>query len=100
MCCWGVWQHGRLGRPVPIIESSSGRRRLFRNRGAAPTDGKKTYARYQLRPLIVPGISKAVSVACGEAHTLCLTSDGLVLSWGQNAWYTINLSLYIIIIIF
>ena len=87
MCCWGIWQHGRLGRPVPIIQTSTGRRRLFRG-SAGGGDGKKTYARYQLRPLLVPGITNAVSVACGDAHTLCKTKEGYLLSWGQNSWYS------------
>ncbi|CAM9122664.1 unnamed protein product, partial [Ectocarpus fasciculatus] len=84
VCCWGIWQHGRLGRPVPIIQTSTGRRRLFRS-SAGGGDGKKTYARYQLRPLLVPGISNAVSVACGDAHTLCKTKEGYLLAWGQNS---------------
>jgi alpha-tubulin suppressor-like RCC1 family protein len=84
VCCWGIWQHGRLGRPVPIIQTTTGKRRLFRS-SAGGGDGKKTYARYQLRPLLVPGISNAASVACGDAHTLCRTREGYLLAWGQNS---------------
>jgi hypothetical protein len=84
VCCWGTWQHGRLGRPIPVIENSSGRRKLFRR--ASSEGGPKTYARYQLRPLLVPGIKRARNVSCGEAHTLCLLENGQVLSWGQNSW--------------
>ncbi len=84
VCTWGTWQHGRLGRSVPILEAARGRRSLFR-RGALGEDGKRRYARYQLRPILVPGVRDAVAVACGEAHALCLTKEGHVLSWGQNS---------------
>lgn len=31
------------------------------------------------------GIEGAVSVSCGEAHTLCLLRNGCLLAWGQNS---------------
>lgn len=33
----------------------------------------------------VRGIEGAVSVSCGEAHTLCLLRNGCLLAWGQNS---------------
>jgi alpha-tubulin suppressor-like RCC1 family protein len=81
VCAWGTWQHGRLGRPTPLVETR--RRRRFTDVSGA----KRQYARYQLRPILVPGIRDAVRVACGSAHTLCLTKQGYILSWGANSWY-------------
>ena len=57
---------------------------MFRS-SAGSGDGKKTYARYQLRPLLVPGINNAAALACGDAHTLCRTTEGYILAWGQNS---------------
>jgi len=33
----------------------------------------------------VQGITNADSVACGEAHVLCVTSEGQLFAWGQNS---------------
>lgn len=39
-----------------------------------------------LPPHIVPlGPAIVQSVACGKDHTMCLTADGVVYSWGKNA---------------
>lgn len=72
---FGQWAHGRLGLgEIPMIN--------VRTRGLRSTP---KLARYQLRPVRLLGIENAISVACGEAHVLCLLASGHVLAWGQNA---------------
>ena len=78
---FGMWAHGRLGQgPTPYRE----------------TRGKRKLARYQLRPryLDIGGdwndngayiVNKAIQVAAGDSHTLCLLENGSVLSWGHNS---------------
>lgn len=75
VCTWGMWAHGRLGRgPIPLVQSQGMR-----------SSTSKKIARYQLRPALIVGLTGAVSVSCGEAHTLCLLDSGDVLAWGQNS---------------
>ncbi|KAL0221665.1 hypothetical protein RCL1_001519 [Eukaryota sp. TZLM3-RCL] len=38
----------------------------------------------QANPIIVEGLSNVKRVAAGSGHSLALTSDGVVLSWGNN----------------
>eukprot|EP01035_Chromulina_nebulosa_P020096 gene20096-26092_t len=70
---WGQWTNGRLGLGYPPIQTN----RRSRSRGSA---------RYQLSPKRVLGLESAVKIACGSSHTLCLLSDGSLLSWGQNCF--------------
>lgn len=74
VCSMGMWAHGRLGLgdiPINFV------RRLNRS--------SKKAARYQLSPSIIPGVENAVSLACGDSHTLCLLESGSILSWGKNS---------------
>ena len=78
---FGMWAHGRLGQgPTPFRESR----------------GKRKLARYQLRPryLDIGGdwnengvyvANKAIQIASGDSHSLCLLQNGSVLSWGHNS---------------
>jgi alpha-tubulin suppressor-like RCC1 family protein len=34
-------------------------------------------------PTLVPGLSRVRRVACGDNHSLCVTSDGALYSFGQ-----------------
>eukprot|EP00595_Chromulina_sp_UTEXLB2642_P003436 CAMPEP_0196761384 /NCGR_PEP_ID=MMETSP1095-20130614/607_1 /TAXON_ID=96789 ORGANISM="Chromulina nebulosa, Strain UTEXLB2642" /NCGR_SAMPLE_ID=MMETSP1095 /ASSEMBLY_ACC=CAM_ASM_000446 /LENGTH=816 /DNA_ID=CAMNT_0042110859 /DNA_START=608 /DNA_END=3055 /DNA_ORIENTATION=- len=70
---WGQWTNGRLGLGYPPTQTI----RRSRSRGSA---------RYQLSPKRVLGIDSAVKIACGSSHSLCLLSDGSLLSWGQNCF--------------
>jgi alpha-tubulin suppressor-like RCC1 family protein len=68
---FGMWSHGRLGLGhAPYLRTKKRQKKL---------------ARYQLRPSQVKGVDNAVTVACGEAHCLCLLKDGSILAWGQNS---------------
>lgn len=68
---FGMWSHGRLGLGnAPFLKAKK---------------RQKKVARYQLRPSLIKGIGSAVSVACGEAHCLCLLKNGTILTWGQNS---------------
>jgi len=40
---------------------------------------------YQLSPTALDGLTGMVAVAAGQSHSLALTADGLVYSWGGNA---------------
>lgn len=72
---FGQWAHGRLGLgEIPKMS--------VRGRGLRSTP---KLARYQLRPVRLLEIENAISVACGDAHVLCLLASGHVLTWGQNA---------------
>ena len=46
-------------------------------------NGSGKLARYQLRPMYIAGLTGARSVACGEAHTLCVMDNGELYAWGQ-----------------
>ena len=68
---FGMWSHGRLGLgQAPYLKTKKRQKKL---------------ARYQLRPSLLKGVDNAISVACGEAHCLCLLQNGSVLAWGQNS---------------
>lgn len=56
--CWGSNMYGELGRA--------------RSKGAQP------------KAALVPGISHAVSVACGEQHSCALLDSGDIKCWGRN----------------
>ena len=72
---WGVYIGGRLGLgPTPRLTVHSKK-----------IAGKKTLARYQLRPKFVPCIFNAISVSCGEAHSLCIAGENELFAWGQNS---------------
>jgi alpha-tubulin suppressor-like RCC1 family protein len=92
VCTWGTWSHGRLGLgPTPLISVSANRRSTFGSFLAANQEDNQTngagskLARYQLRPAFIPNISGAISVACGEAHCICILESGELYSWGQNS---------------
>ena len=36
-------------------------------------------------PVEVTGITGAISVSCGDRHSLCLKNDGIVWAWGDNS---------------
>jgi alpha-tubulin suppressor-like RCC1 family protein len=57
--CWGSNANGQLGFDTVVIEKSSS-------------------------PLIVPGISNAVAVGVGDAHSCALLETGEVNCWGKN----------------
>jgi alpha-tubulin suppressor-like RCC1 family protein len=63
--CWGANTHEQLGQPNPL--GSPG----------AATSGTAT-------PLAVPGISDAVQVVAGVAHTCARHADGRVSCWGEG----------------
>lgn len=61
MFCWGDGSRGQLGSPL-----------------------SKEFTRFD-KPQIVGICSESISdVSCGELHTLFLTADGRVLSYGRN----------------
>jgi len=57
LATFGNGQHGRLGHGTQASE---------------------------LVPRAVAGLAGVVSVACGGAHTACVTADGGLWSWGMN----------------
>lgn len=73
---WGQWSHGRLG--LGSIPQATAQKSLKKR-------NMNKLARYQLRPARILNIDNAVSVACGEAHTLCTLASGHLLAWGQNS---------------
>ena len=80
---------------IPVLEgAAAGRARRRHGNGAAA--GKKL-ARYQGRPTLIKGIGvggegigegeeglRAVRVACGDGHAVCVLQCGALLSWGRN----------------
>lgn len=75
VCSFGMWSHGRLGLgPTPYID--------VRRRGRST--GSRKLARFQLRPALL-SLKKAVSVSCGEVHSVCLLESGELRAWGQNS---------------
>jgi alpha-tubulin suppressor-like RCC1 family protein len=82
---WGQWSHGRLGLgSIPALKNT---RSFLRASSASSggTDVNKKLAKYQLKPTRVLGIEKAIGIATGEAHVLCVLSDHSLLAWGQNS---------------
>ena len=67
---WGFWAHGRLGLGRPRTLNVRGKTKLMK---------------YQMTPKALEGISDAVSIATGDAHTLCITQSGHLYSWGRNS---------------
>lgn len=37
-------------------------------------------------PQKISNLKNIIKVACGDAHTLALSEDGVVYAWGQNAY--------------
>lgn len=66
---WGLNNHGQLGRT--ITEWVSGRERP---------------AQQGITPGRVPGLSNIIAIAAGEYHTLALSRDGKIYSWGYNEY--------------
>ena len=79
--CWGADAAGQLGRPR--------RRGSLRGPAAAATDAAAAAAADPLRPHRVVGGGfdrvDVVGVAVGEFHTVALSSEGVMWSWGSNA---------------
>jgi alpha-tubulin suppressor-like RCC1 family protein len=70
---WGIWAHGVLGLGmVPKSANTSNRAR-------------KRMARFQMKPSLILGLKNISMVACGEAHTLCVSDRGYLLAWGRNS---------------
>lgn len=63
--CWGSNLSGELGDPA--------------NAALPPAD------RGSAVPLLVEGLSDAVAVSAGNAHTCAVRQDGSVVCWGRNA---------------
>ena len=80
VCSWGLWAQGRLGQgetPLLSLPNTSG--------SYSRSNGNKKYAKYCMRPNYLPGITTAVSVSCGEMHTMCVLRSGALLGWGLNS---------------
>lgn len=63
--CWGYNSYGQLGVDRTGPETCS-------------------FSSCSTTPVLVPGITNAVAVAAGDAHTCALNSDGTVQCWGWN----------------
>eukprot|EP01038_Epipyxis_sp_PR26KG_P006372 gene6372-8776_t len=73
VCSAGQWANGVLGLgPLPLVPSK--RRKASQKQ-----------IRYQLRPRLIDSVKDAVSVSCGESHSLLLLSNGNLLTWGKNS---------------
>ena len=80
VCSWGLWAQGRLGQgETPLLSLPNTSRSYSRS------NGNKRYAKYCMRPNYLPGITTAVSVSCGEMHTMCVLHSGALLGWGLNS---------------
>ena len=65
---WGSAQGGQLGLSLNELESYPG----FKN---------NYYISYPI-PISLPDNSNIIKISCGEAHSLALTNEGKVYSWG------------------
>ena len=65
---WGSAQGGQLGLSLKELESYPG----FKN---------NYYISYPI-PISLPDNSNIIKISCGEAHSLALTNEGKVYSWG------------------
>ena len=55
--------------------------------------GLDTVIYYLTSPVMVPGLSRVVSVAAGSVHALALRADGSVWSWGGNFYGQLGLGM-------
>ncbi len=70
---WGDNRHLQLGHAAPANGSSAAGASTAHHAAATP------------RPVALPSSHAAAQVHCGWRHTVALTSDGSVFSWGNNA---------------
>ena len=74
---WGSCAHGKLGTTLPSLTSQGGSTVRHRRAVMDPANDVP-------RPHVVPLPHPIVQVACGDAHTLALTNQGQVYSWGKR----------------
>ncbi len=81
----GTMEDGKLGHPVIEQSDEQKAQELARYK----KEGYKPGGLDRSQPAVgfVEGVlkgKKVVSVACGDKHTVCVTDDGLVYSWGAG----------------
>jgi len=81
---WGVAQNGRLGLGFDLGSVTTGGGELFLDGYEALTDSAYRYVAAPTRIPALEGIPLK-QLACGSAHSLALTADGKVFSWGRGS---------------
>lgn len=81
---WGVAQNGRLGLGFDLGSGAAGGGELFLDGYEALTDSAYRYVAAPTRIPALDGISMK-QLVCGSAHSLALTADGEVFSWGRGS---------------
>lgn len=81
----GTIEHGKLGHPAKVQseEELAEEQARYKRAGYKPggLDRSKPEIGFVEGPLTG---KKVVSVACGDKHTVCVTEDGSVYSWGYG----------------
>lgn len=81
----GTEDHGKLGHDPKVISDEEIKREAERYKKAGYKPGRQENQAASIG--YVQGAIKGktiVAVDCGEAHTVCVTSDGDVYSWGRG----------------
>ncbi|EPY51662.1 ran GDP/GTP exchange factor [Schizosaccharomyces cryophilus OY26] len=74
---WGRQDRHQLGIPDDALPESL-------------TKDEKGYNYSISTPTIIPGLSNVVQVCCGTHHSLAVTNDGKVYSWGSSENYEVG----------
>ncbi|WBW74255.1 RCC1 family Ran GEF [Schizosaccharomyces osmophilus] len=74
---WGRHDRHQLGIPDDALPESL-------------TKDEKGYNYTVSNPTIVPGISNVVQICCGTHHSLAVTNDGKLYSWGSSENYEVG----------
>mmetsp|Transcript_24527 Transcript_24527/g.30586 ORF Transcript_24527/g.30586 Transcript_24527/m.30586 type:complete len:215 (+) Transcript_24527:282-926(+) len=81
----GTTEHGKLGHPPQELneEEKQKERDRYKRAGYKPGGLDRSKPAFGFVEGELAG-KKIVSVACGDKHTVCVTEDGAVYSWGNG----------------
>ena len=81
----GAIEHGKLGHPErqKTQEELDQEKERYRKAGYRPGELSRSMPAIGFVEGPLTG-KKVIQVACGDKHTVCVTEDGLVYSWGSG----------------